>query len=47
MDIDTILRTNVVRGLSQDDLNTAIGAMINISDRNRYYRAVKALRIDQ
>lgn len=47
MEIDTILRTNVVRGLSQDDMNTAIGAMVDIMEKNRYLRAVKALRIDQ
>ncbi len=42
--VEQTLRTNVVRNLSQDDLNTIIGNMGNLSG-NKYYNGVKRLRL--
>lgn len=41
--VDQILRTNVVRNLGQDDVNTIIGNMTNISANNKYYEGLKQL----
>ena len=43
--VEQILRTNVVRNLSQDDLNSIIGNMSNISRENKYFDGVKKLRL--
>ena len=43
--VEQILRTNVVRNLGQDDLNTIIGNMDNIHRDNKYYEGVKVLRL--
>lgn len=43
--IEQILRTNVIRNLGQDDLNTIIGNMTNISGNNKFYNSVKTLRL--
>ena len=43
--IETILRTNVIRNLGQDDLNTLLGSMSNIDISNKYYSAVKTLKL--
>lgn len=47
MDTETILRTNVMRGLAQDDLNVIIGAMRDISEENHYLCVLKTLRVDR
>lgn len=41
--VEQILRTNVVRNLGQDDVNTIIGNMTNISASNKYYEGLKKL----
>lgn len=43
--VEQTLRTNVVRNLSQDDLNSIIGNMSNISRENKYFDGVKRLRL--
>ncbi len=43
--VDQTLRTNVVRNLGQDDVNTIIGNMENINTSNKYYEGVKRLRL--
>lgn len=43
--IETILRVNVIRNLSQDDLNTILGNMKNINENNKYYDTAKTLRL--
>lgn len=43
--IETILRTNVIRNLGQDDLNTLLGSMSNIDISNKYYSAAKTLKL--
>ena len=43
--VELILRTNVVRNLGQDDVNTIIGNMERISGGNRYYDGIKRLRL--
>ena len=45
MDIETILRTNVIRGLTQDDLNIVIGNLKEISEDNPFYKAITTMRI--
>lgn len=45
MDTETILRTNVIRGLAQDDLNVMIGAMRDIAADNPYLACLKTLRV--
>lgn len=41
--VEQILRTNVVKNLGQDDVNTIIGNMTNISASNKYYDGLKKL----
>ena len=43
--VENILRTNIVRNLGQDDLNTLLGSMQNINGQNKYYKAAKTLRL--
>ncbi len=43
--VEQTLRTNVVRNLSQDDLNTIIGNMQGVRSGNKYYDGVKRLRL--
>ena len=43
--IETILRANVIRNLSQDDLNIILGNMQNIDGNNKYYKTAKTLRL--
>ena len=43
--VEQTLRTNVVRNLGQDDLNTIIGNMEDIYSGNKYYEGVKRLRL--
>ncbi|MDO4290990.1 MAG: AAA family ATPase [Eggerthellaceae bacterium] len=47
MDTETILRTNVIRGLAQDDLNVMIGALRDVPDDNPYLACLKTLRVDR
>ncbi len=47
MDTETILRTNVIRSLTQDDMNMLVGAMKNISPDNKYLQVIKTIRIFQ
>ena len=47
MDIETILRTNVIRSLTQDDMNMLVGAMKNIASDNKYLQVIKTIRIFQ
>ena len=47
MPIETILRTNVIRSLTQDDMNMLVGAMRNIDADNKYLQAIKTIRIYQ
>lgn len=47
MDAEAILRTNVIRGLAQDDLTIVIGAMKGIDESNPYYATITTLRVDQ
>ena len=41
--VEQTLRTNVVRNLGQDDVNTIISNMENINSRNKYYDGIKKL----
>jgi len=43
--IETILRTNIIRNLGQDDLNTILGNMEDIDYDNKYYSTAKSLRL--
>ncbi len=43
--IETILRVNVIRNLSQDDLNIILGNMENIDINNKYYENAKSLQL--
>ncbi len=47
MDLETILRTNVIRSLTQDDMNMLVGAMKNIQPDNKYLQVIKTIRIFQ
>ncbi len=41
--VEDILTSNVVKNLSQDDVNTVIGNMNNVSSSNKFYTGVKQL----
>lgn len=43
--VENILRTNIIRNLGQDDLNTLLGSMKNISSSNKYYKTAKTLKL--
>lgn len=43
--IADILTSNVVKNLSQDDVNTIIGNMTNVSTSNKYYEGIKRLTL--
>ena len=43
--VERILRTNIVRNLDQDDLNSILGNMNNIRADNKYFSAAKSLKI--
>jgi len=47
MNTEVILRTNVIRSLTQDDMNMLVGAMKNISSDNKYLQVMKTIRIFQ
>ena len=41
--VELILRTNVVRNLGQDDVNTIIGNMRNVPNSHKYMDGIKKL----
>ena len=41
--VEDILTSNVVKNLSQDDVNTVIGNMNNVSSSNKFYSGIKQL----
>ena len=41
--VEDILTSNVVKNLSQDDVNTVIGNMTNVPSSNKFYTGVKQL----
>lgn len=43
--VEDILTTNVIKNLGQDDVNTIIGNMGNISHDNKFYEGIKRLRL--
>ncbi len=43
--VERILRTNIIRNLDQDDLNSILGNMRGINNSNKYYSTCKSLRI--
>lgn len=45
--IEIILRTNVIKNLGQDEINTIIGSMKNINQKNKYYKELKTLKLDK
>lgn len=45
--VQDTLTSNVVKNLGQDDVNTIIGNMQNISSSNKYYDGIKRLRLSR
>jgi len=45
--IETILRTNVIRNLGQDDLNILLRSMQIKNKKNKYYEAAKTLKLEK
>ena len=45
--VQDILTSNVVKNLGQDDVNSIIGNMQNISSSNKYYAGIKRLRLSR
>lgn len=45
--VQDILTSNVVKNLGQDDVNTIIGNMENVSSNNKYYDGIKRLRLSR
>ena len=45
--VSDILTSNVIKNLSQDDLNSLIGSMSNINSSNKYYQGIKTLRLSR
>lgn len=43
--VQEILTSNVIKNLGQDDVNSIIGNMNNISSNNKYYSGIKQLRL--
>ena len=43
--VELILRTNIVRNLGQDDVNTIIGNMRNVPNSNKYMDGIKKLTL--
>ncbi|MDD4187637.1 MAG: AAA family ATPase [Bacilli bacterium] len=41
--IELILQTSVLKGLSEDDINTILGRMTSVSDENKYLHKTKVL----
>lgn len=45
--VDIILTSNVIKNLGQDDVNTIIGNMENVSSNNKYYDGIKHLKLSR
>ena len=45
--VEDILTSNVVKNLGQDDVNTIIGNMENVSSNNKYYDGIKHLKLSR
>lgn len=45
--VQDTLTSNVVKNLGQDDVNTIIGNMQNLSSSNKYYDGIKCLRLSR
>lgn len=45
--VQDTLTSNVVKNLGQDDVNTIIGNMQNVSSNNKYYDGIKRLRLSR
>ena len=45
--VEHTLTSNVIKNLSQDDINTIIGNMQNISSSNKYFEGIKRLRLNK
>ena len=45
--VEDILTSNVVKNLGQDDINTIIGNMQNVSSDNKFYDGIKRLRLSR
>lgn len=45
--VKDILTSNIIKNLSQDDVNTIIGNMSGISNSNKYYKEIKTLRLER
>lgn len=43
--VDIILTSNVIKNLGQDDVNTIIGNMENVSSNNKYYYGIRRLKL--
>lgn len=45
--VQDTLTSNIVKNLGQDDINTIIGNMQNVSSNNKYYDGIKSLRLSR
>ena len=45
--VQYILTSNVIKNLGQDDVNTIIGNMQNVSSSNKYYDGIKRLKLSR
>ncbi len=45
--VEHTLTSNVIKNLSQDDINTIIGNMQNVSSSNKYFEGIKRLRLNR
>ena len=43
--VERALTSNIVKNLNQDDVNTIIGNMKNVSSDNKYYEGIKCLKL--
>ena len=43
--VEDTLKSSVVKNLRQDDVDTIIGNMENISPKNKYFDGIKRLRL--
>lgn len=43
--VEDILTSNIVKNLGQDDVNTIIGNMTDVSSENKYFEGIKHLRL--
>ncbi len=45
--IENILTSNIIKNLTQDDVNTIIGHMVNIDRDNKYFNKIKRMRLER